>query len=107
MDQLLSWLQLLPALPPPVGPCLVGTIDCEVEIPSARRARMESVPLVSEYSPTVVLDSLLFRVYYPCERAEKLSNGYASWIPHHRAKEHLTAYAHLLGLSGIAASTFT
>ncbi|KAI0023648.1 platelet-activating factor acetylhydrolase, isoform II-domain-containing protein [Xylariomycetidae sp. FL0641] len=86
---LLARLSPVPRFPEPAGPYTVGTVDVEIPV-----AELESPAPAPSAAAADGIDTVLFRVFYPCEPSAKAKR--ISWLPNPQ-REHLAAYLRFLG----------
>ena len=77
---------IYPTLPQYTGPYPVGTLDAEIPI-----SELPSHPARSKDT----VDTISFRVFYPCVKLEKNPRS-TYWLPHPQ-REYLGAYTRFLG----------
>lgn len=85
-----------PSFPDYTGPYKVGTID--VEIPVSELKSPSPQPASAEG-----LDTVLFRIWYPCVDDHAKKHERITWLPNPQ-REHIAAYSRFLG-GGKTAST--
>lgn len=92
----LKSLSLVPSFPEYTGPYQVGTIDVELPV-----AELES----PSPPPDDAADTVLFRVFYPCEIESKPSK-YIYWLPTPQ-RAHISAYTRFLGAGSTLAEVIS
>jgi len=91
MASYMSRLSPVPGFPSYTGPHKVGTVDVEIPI-----ADLES----PSGSPTDDINTIQYRVFYPCEPDAKGKS--ISWIPVPQ-RSHISAYSRFLGAGNLLA----
>lgn len=83
----------VPVFPDYTGPHKVGTID--VELPASE---LES----PSAAPDATIQTVQYRIFYPCVDDGKKKHKQASWIPSPQ-REYIAAYSRFLGIGSTLA----
>lgn len=86
MASYLRSLNPVPSFPNYTGPHKVGTIDVEIPV-----SELDS----SSVAPAGAVDTIQYRIFYPCENESKPSPA-INWLPNPQ-KSHVAAYTRFLG----------
>jgi platelet-activating factor acetylhydrolase len=96
MTSYLKSLSPVPGFPEYTGPHKVGTIDVEIPV-----SQLDS----PSPTPDESIDTVQFRIFYPCENEGKPGKA-ISWLPNPQ-REHVSAYTRFLGANSTLAEVIS